>query len=180
MVSAAVNGFIAETDRLVLREILETDAAFINELLNTESFINYIGDRGVRSESDAATFIRERYRQSYADNGYGLYAVVLKAAGLPIGMCGFVRRVSLPGPDIGFAFLPEYERRGYGLESAKAAMAFGQSDLGFTTVYAITTPGNDASERLLAKLGFESVGLTRMPDGELLNVFRHTYPESAD
>lgn len=180
MSSTAVDGLIAETERLLLREIVETDEGFVNKLLNSDSFIKYIGDRGVRNDTDAAKFIRERYRQSYADNGYGLYAVILKASGLPIGICGFVRRDSLPGPDIGFAFLPEHERKGYGYESASASMAYGRKSLGFDTVYAITSPGNDASEKLLGKLGFDSLGLSRMPDGELLNVFRYTYPDSAD
>jgi RimJ/RimL family protein N-acetyltransferase len=105
---------------------------------------------------------------------------LLKASNQPVGVCGFVRRDSLPGPDIGFAFLPEHERKGYGYESASASMSYGKDSLSFDTVYAITSPGNDASEKLLAKLGFEPLGLNRMPDGELLNVFRYTYPDSAD
>ena len=111
---------IIETDRLRLREIDSSlDAEFILELLNTPSFLKYIGDRGVRNAEDAREFIESRYRKSYRDHGYGLYAVVLKAEDAAIGMCGFVRRDTLPGPDIGFAFLPEYERKGYGFESQR-------------------------------------------------------------
>src|SRR5205085_3321358 len=91
------------------------DALFILELLNTPKFLRYIGDRGVRTIADAADLIESRYRQSYRDHGYGLYAVELIQPGpVQIGICGFVRRASLPAPDIGFAFLPEYEGRGYG------------------------------------------------------------------
>jgi len=145
---------ILETERMIVRELNSaSDAEFICALLNTPKFIQYIGDRGVRSNEDAAAFIDDRYRQSYRDHGYGLYAVEVKD-GTQIGMCGFVRRETLPGPDIGFAFLPDYERQGFGYESAAAMMNFGRNELGFTTIYAITSPDNDASGLLLEKLGF--------------------------
>ena len=145
---------ILETTRLNIRELNSaSDAEFICALLNTLKFIQYIGDRGVRTAEDAASFIDDRYRQSYRDHGYGLYAVDVKD-GTQIGMCGFVRRDSLPGPDIGFAFLPEFERQGFGYESATAMMKYGRNVLGFSTVYAITSQDNDASGSLLEKLGF--------------------------
>ncbi len=69
-------------------------------------------------------------------------------------MCGYVRRESLDGPDIGFAFLPEYEKLGYGYESASAMLTYGRGKLGFTTIRAITSMENNASGCLLEKLGF--------------------------
>ena len=162
---------IARTERLVLRELVEDDAPFILELLNAPSFIKYIGDRGVRSVDDARTFIKTRYRQSYRDNGYGLYAVLLKEELLPIGMCGFVRRDTLPGPDLGFAFLPEFEGKGYGMESAKAVLDLRRDDPSFQDVYAITTLDNTASIKLLSKLGFAFDKTIDAPDGGKLNLF---------
>lgn len=162
---------VVETERLVIREIVESDAAFILELLNTSSFIKYIGDRGVRTLGDANHYIETRYRQSYRDNGYGLYAVELKPDRKSIGMCGFVCRDMLPGPDIGFAFLPEYEGKGYGYESAAAIMEFGRDALGFDQVFAITSVYNENSGRLLIKLGFHFEKLITMPDGEVLNLY---------
>ena len=87
-----------ESERLFLRPLTLEDGEFILELLNTEGFIKYIGDRGVRSVDDSRRFIETRYRQSYREHGYGLYAVELKIDGTAIGLCGFVRRDSLPGP----------------------------------------------------------------------------------
>ncbi len=148
---------ILETERLVIRELdSAVDAETIFELLNTPKFLRYIGDRGVRSVEEARDFIENRYRQSYRDHGYGLYAVELKD-GTPIGMCGFVRRDTLPGPDIGFAFLPEFEGQGYGFESAAAMMEYGREVLGFGEVLAITSLDNHASGHLLEKLGFRFV-----------------------
>jgi [ribosomal protein S5]-alanine N-acetyltransferase len=162
---------VAETKRLVIREIDESDAAFMNALLNSPGFLNYIGDRGVRSDDDARRFISERYRKSYAENGYGLYAVLLKDDLVPVGMCGFVRRDTLPGPDLGFAFLPEHEGKGYGQESSIAVLRYGREELGFERILAITTLDNRASIRLLEKLGFTLEKTTDAPDGERLNVF---------
>jgi RimJ/RimL family protein N-acetyltransferase len=163
---------ILETERLILREITADDAEFTIRLLNSPSFLRYIGDRGVRSEDDAREFIETRYRKSYHDNGYGLYIVESKDDRLPVGICGFVKRETLPRPDIGFAFLPEYERKGYGFESASAVMDLGRRTLGFDEVLAITTVDNDASGRLLAKLGFTFDRNYKTPEGETLKLFK--------
>ena len=162
---------VLETERLILREITSKDAAFILELLNTPSFKKYIGDRDVRSVEDAREFIESRYQQSYRDHGYGLYAIELKPDHMPIGMCGFVRRDTLPGPDIGFAFLPEYEGKGYGFESASAMLNYGQEILGFGRILAITTTSNQASIGLLEKLGFVFTEKIRGTESEHLNLY---------
>ena len=158
------------TERLTLREVTHDDAAFILELLNTTKYIKYIGDRGVRSIEDARRYIDERYLASYRDNGYGLYGVVENASGALIGACGFVRRDTLPGPDIGFSFLPEFEGKGYGFESAAAVMKHGREVLGFDQVLAITSLDNHASEKLLTKLGF-TLDDTIDFNGERLKLF---------
>lgn len=146
---------VVTTERLTIREMdASIDAAYVNRLLNSPKFLKYIGDRGVRSDEQAAVFIEDRYRQSYRDYGFGLYTVELTETGEQIGMCGYVRRESLDGPDIGFAFLPECERLGYGFESAAAMLEYGLETLGFTTIRAITSMDNDASGALLEKLGF--------------------------
>ncbi|MBK8148322.1 MAG: GNAT family N-acetyltransferase [Acidobacteria bacterium] len=180
---------ILETERLIIRELdASTDGEFINDLLNQPSFIRYIGDRGVRSAAEASDFIENRYRQSYRDHGYGLYAVDMKEdaelnsesirnpkskiQNRAIGICGFVRRVGLEHPDIGFAFLPQYEGRGYAFESASAVLEYGRETLGIERPMAITTFDNENSVKLLGKLGFvfrESVVLPG--SDEELNLF---------
>jgi RimJ/RimL family protein N-acetyltransferase len=169
---------IIRTERLILRELdPDIDAGFIFELLNTPKFIRYIGDRGVRSVDEAAKFIEDRYRQMYRDHGYGLYTVVLKQDGPrglaseQVGVCGFVKRETLPHADLGFAFLPRFERQGYGSESAKAALSYGRTALGLGTVLAITSLDNDASGKLLEKLGFEFDKVISSGD-ESLKLFR--------
>ena len=172
MDSHSSSPIIAETERITLRELTEDDASFVNELLNSPKFIKYIGDRGVRSDEDARKFIVERYRKSYEVNGFGLYAVLQKDDGIPVGMCGFVKRDTLPLPDLGFAFLPEHEGRGYGYESSIAALEYGRDELNLNEVLAITTLDNIASVGLLRKLGFEFERIFETPENESLNLFR--------
>lgn len=162
-----------ETERLRIRELEpELDGAFILDLLNQPSFIRYIGDRGVRTLSEAKAFIENRYRQSYRENGFGLYAVDLKQDGAQIGICGFVRRGGLDDPDLGFAFLPEFEGRGYAFESSVAVLEYGREVLGIQRVMAITTIDNSNSVRLLERLGFVFGRRVVLPGSEEeLNLF---------
>lgn len=168
---------ILETERLILREIVERDDEFILDLLNQPSFIKYIGDRNVRTREQAREFIRTRYRESYRINGFGLYAVELKASGTPIGICGFVKRDGLPDADIGFAFLPQFGKKGYAHESAAAVMQYGERVLGLRRVLAIATKDNENSGRLLEKIGFRFERTIRLPsDTEELNLFSADFP----
>lgn len=179
---------ILETERLVLREIVGQDDEFILDLLNQPSFIKYIGDRGVKTLERAREVIENIYRRSYRENGYGLWTVELKPEfaepkdprpktkgqrpKIPIGICGFVRREGLPAADIGFAFLPEFEKRGFAFESASAVMRYGREKLGLRTILAITTQDNQSSIRLLEKLGFRFERLVKLPHDEAkLNLF---------
>lgn len=163
---------ILETERLILREIVETDSEFILDLLNQPSFIKYIGDRNVRNLEQSREFIENRLRASYKTFGYGLYLVELKESAEPIGICGFVRRDYLPEADLGFAFLPQFEKKGYAFESASATTKYGREKLHFAKILAITTQNNQSSIKLLKKLGFEFERLIKPPnDSEQLNLF---------
>jgi RimJ/RimL family protein N-acetyltransferase len=144
---------ILETSRLLLRHVVDTDAAFILEMLNQPSFIQFIGDRGVRDLNAARDYIETRFTKSYADHGFGMFMVELKEDGTPLGICGLVSRDTLPAPDIGFAFLPQHWSKGYAYESADAVMKYARADLGIGTILAITTKDNESSGRLLEKIG---------------------------
>jgi len=163
---------ILETGRTILREITEVDAEFILDLLNQPSFIRYIGDRNVRNVTQARDYIESRFTESYKKFGFGMWAVELKEANQPIGICGFVKRNSLPDADIGFAFLPQYERKGYAFESAAAALCYGREVLRLKRVFAITSKDNESSGRLLEKINFKFERLIKLPhDDEELKLF---------
>lgn len=145
---------ILETPRLVLRPARPNDSAFLLELMNEPAYLANIGDRGLRTLEDAAGYIAERYTASYEQLGYGLYLVELTGGGVPIGICGFVKRDVLEYADLGFAFLARFCAQGYGHESATAVLEYGRTALGFAEVFGVTSRANRASIRLLEKLGF--------------------------
>lgn len=144
---------VLETDRLILRHLSTEDAPFVLELLNEPSFIRYIGDKQVRTLDDARAYVLDGPGKSYETYGFGLNLVELKSAGAPIGICGLLKRDTLPEPDIGFAFLPAYWNQGYAFEAAAAVMKHGRETLGIDQVLAITTLDNEASAKLLDKIG---------------------------
>ena len=154
---------VVETARLVLRRLSTADADFILALLNEPSFIRYIGDRGVRTRDAACAYISDRLASSYGVHGFGLYRVELKPEGIPIGICGFVKRDVLEHADIGFAFLESFWSRGFAHETAAAVLEYGRDVLRFRRILGITTQDNGSSTRLLEKLGLQFERLVRLP-----------------
>jgi [ribosomal protein S5]-alanine N-acetyltransferase len=146
------------------------DAAFFLRLLNEPSWLENIGDRGVRSLADAEGYIRNNVWAAYRTCGFGLYAVQLKSAPLPIGLCGLVKRDFLASPDLGFALLPEYVGYGYATEAARAVIAYAHATLGIEQLYAIVQPGNERSVSLLERLGFKRAPSAAEPGVELFQL----------
>lgn len=165
-------GVVLDTARLLMRRLTEDDAAFMLDLLNQPSFIEHIGDRGVRTLDDARRYLRERIVASYERHGFGLYGVVVKESGELAGICGLVKRDGLDDVDLGFAFLPQHWSKGYAVESAAAARDHAGRDAGLARLVAITSPANLRSIRVLEKIGFafeREVALG--PEGEAVKLF---------
>jgi len=154
---------VIRTSRLDLRELDGNDAEFILQLLNEEGFIRFIGDKGVRTLADAHDYILQGPMDSYARNGFGLYAACLRDT-TPIGICGLVKREGLNDPDVGFAFLSRYWSLGYAVESAAAVLAHAQDVLGLKRVVAITSPDNWSSIGVLEKIGLRYERMIRLVD----------------
>jgi len=164
-------GTLFFTERLSLRKLTVEDAPFILGLLNTPGFLEFIGDRKVRSVQDAEAYLVNGPLRSYAENGFGLWLFSLKN-GEPVGMCGLIRRAGLKDVDIGFAMMPEFEGKGYGFEIASAVMLYGKQKLGLHRIVAITVEQNERSVNLLKKLGLTFEEFIYLPnDDEKLMLF---------
>jgi len=165
---------VLQTQRLTVRHFDLADAAFILELLNEPSWLQYIGDKGIRTLSDAERYIEDGPVAMYAQLGFGLYLVELAASGESLGMCGLIKRDTLQDVDLGFAFLSRFRGSGYAYESAAAVMTYAKIRLGIERIVAITTPDNQASIKLLRKLGFAAERLIAAagdaPDLELYSI----------
>jgi len=155
---------VLETERLALRELTLDDAAFMLGLLNEPSFLEHIGDKGVRTEADAREHIRTGPVASYDAHGFGLYLVSLRDTGEPIGTCGLLKRDALEDVDLGFALRPEFWSQGYAFEAASAVIAYARDTLGLSRIVAIVSPDNAASIGLLERLGLAFEKCTRLSE----------------
>ncbi len=138
---------------MLVREIALTDAPFILELLNTPSYLQFIGDKNVRSIKEAENHIKNDRIKSYQTNGFGLWLVELRSSCTPIGTCGLLKREGTTEIDIGFAFHPAFFNKGYAFEAAKATLNYAYEKLKFKKVVAYTNKENSTSIALLKKLG---------------------------
>ena len=157
---------ILETERLILCKLSKGDAAFILKLLNDASFLRFIGDKGVRNLDDARQYILTGPIESYARLGFGLYLTKLKDGGVPIGICGLVKRESLKDVDVGFAFLAKFRGKGYAFESASAVLTHAKAVLGLNRIVAVTSADNYDSIRVLKKLGLRFEKMVKLSDDE--------------
>lgn len=152
------------TARLILSELGPNDAPFILELMNTPTWKKFIGDRNLKTNEDAKNYIVDRMMPSYTLSGFGFYKCELKEGNVPIGICGIVKRDALEHVDIGFAFLPQYEGKGYGFESASAVMQYAQTTLGIKVLTGICNSDNVNSISLLKKLGLRYQKMILLPN----------------
>lgn len=155
-----------ETERLILRPTVEEDASFLVELLNTPKWLQYIGDRKVRSIEDAKEYVKNKIRPQLERLGYANYTVIRKSDGAKLGSCGLYDREGLKGVDIGFAFLPQFEKQGYAFESASKIKEVGFQVFNIEEISAITTKENIASQKLLEKLGLKYIKIIRIPNDD--------------
>ena len=169
-IERARDSSLLQTERLTLRRFELTDDEFILRLVNDPSFLNNIGDKGVSDLEGARRYLQNGPLASYRANGFGLYGVVRNSDERLMGMCGLVRRDTLDFPDIGYAFLPEFWGQGFAVEAARSTVNEARS-LGLERLLAITDPKNDASIRLLLKLGMTLERTYEISEGDEVSQF---------
>lgn len=164
------------TDRLHIRPFVLSDAAFIIQLLNSEGWLKYIGDRKITSIEAAENYLQNVPIKMMRENGFGLMCVERKDHPTPIGMCGILKRDTLDFPDIGFAFLDEFSGQGFAYEAAKACENDFTNRFQPTEIQAITVEYNHRSRKLLEKLGMTFEKKFRMEnDPEELLLYTKKY-----
>jgi RimJ/RimL family protein N-acetyltransferase len=151
------------TRRLLIAPLTVNDAGFIFELVNTEGWLTFIGNRNIRTQTEAKAYI-----QKIIGNPEITYWVVkLKEDQIPMGIVTFIKRDYLPHPDIGFAFLPGFTGKGYAFEATRAVLDQLLCSNRLTYILATTVPGNVKSIRLLNKLGLQFERQTASANGKV-------------
>ncbi len=121
----------------------------MQELMNTRGWLEFIGNRNIHTPGDALAYI-EKIRKNPATD---YWVVKLKNGNASIGLVTFIKRDYLPHPDIGFAFLPAYNGKGYAFEATQALLSKKLENAHYEKISAITLAQNDSSIHLLKNLG---------------------------
>lgn len=138
-----------QTERLIIRPITVEDATFIIELVNSEGWLHFIGDRNIKTTVDA-----KKYINKILTNKSFFYSVFeLETTQEKLGIITFLKRENKNYPDIGFALLPQFYKNGFAFEAAKKYMEALIADHKHEKILGITTPENLNSIKLLKKLG---------------------------
>lgn len=138
------------TSRLFISKLSLANDGFILQLVNTQGWLQFIGDRNVHNLQQAQDYI-----EKINSNPSIEYQVVfLKETDAAIGVISFIQRDYLPHPDIGFAFLPSCQKQGYAYEAACAVLQYIASNQHHQYILATTLPHNISSIKLLQRLGF--------------------------
>lgn len=159
-----------QTERLQIKPISNSDAAFILELYNSPKFIRFIGDRNLKTMDEAANYIAEKFLPMLEEKGYGNYVIKEKDTQKTIGAVGIFEREGLSIPDIGFSFMEEFQGKGFAFEAASKVKEIAMQEFSIEKLCAITAKDNYSSQKLLNKLGLKVVGTVTLPgdDVELL------------
>lgn len=147
----------AETDRLLLREIVPADLPGMYALDSDPEVHRYLGGKPVQHPEESRQLI-DFIRQQYRVNGIGRWAVIEKATGQFTGWSG-LKLITEPiygrtnYYDLGYRFIRQYWGRGFASESAKAALDYGFAALRLKEICGMAEAGNLASQNVLQKAG---------------------------
>lgn len=155
--------YIHETPRLYLREMTPDDAENAYLLNLDPEVLQYTGDDPFESVEEAREFLGNY--ESYKKYGFGRWAMILKETDEYLGWCGLKYTPELDEFDIGYRLMKKFWGFGYATEAAEACLELGFNQLGMKTIVGRAMPENEASVRVLEKIGLTYLE-NRMTDGK--------------
>lgn len=158
-----------ETERLILRELEETDFERMFLMDSDPEVMKYIGVPPLTDSNESKEMIKMIQKQ-YEENGVGRLAVVEKESGLVVGWSGLKLLTKAVNGyqnvlELGYRFVPESWGKGYATESGKASLDYGFHGLNAEVIYAYAHSEHEASNHILRKLGFQKTSEFEEPDG---------------
>lgn len=143
---------IVQTERLTLREMTDADLPALHEILHDP--VAMTAYEGAFTDAETADWLR-RQQKRYRDDGFGLWAVVLRESGEMIGQCGITRqRIDDEEViEVGYLFQRAHWHRGYAVEAASACRDWAFETLPIDDLYAKVRSTNVASMNVAIRLG---------------------------
>jgi RimJ/RimL family protein N-acetyltransferase len=169
---------LLETERLILRGHRHDDFQPFMQMWADEDVARYITGKAFTEEESWSRFLRNIGQ--WEALGFGFWAVEEKATRRFIGQIGYVEAYraiepSLKGvPEIGWSLAPSTQKRGYALEGARAALAWGEQHFGDKPIRCIISPQNVASLKLAKKLGFVELVRTTYKGDDIVMLERQS------
>lgn len=161
-----------ETERLHLRPLNTNDTSFIIELLNTDGWKEFIGERNIHNHNDALKYIENILKHP----GYFYHIAELKSDRKPIGTITLLNREKQEFPDFGFAFLPQYNGQGYAFEASRCYLDILIEAKVYPKILGVTKPDNIKSIKLLTTLGLK-YEYDNLENDTLLSVYSLKIPD---
>jgi RimJ/RimL family protein N-acetyltransferase len=155
-----------ETERLILRAPVREDAEPLAPMYADPEVMRYLGEGRTLTRDETERSVN-RMIEGWKADGYGLFTVVRREDGIVIGRVGLIvwnpetwqtTRANAEGPkelEVGYTIGRPYWGNGYATEAAAAARDYALVQLGARRLIAMIIHGNDASENVARKLGFE-------------------------
>lgn len=166
-VTNSLDAMSLETPRLLLRRWQDTDLDGFARVNAEPEVMRYIHDG--RTLNRAATAERlAAYQRHWDEHGFGLYAVQIKETGELAGFTGLAVPTFLPeimpAVEIGWRLGRAHWGRGLATEAAQAVVRHARTELGLRRLVSIHVVGNEASARVMVKLGMILERETVQPD----------------
>jgi RimJ/RimL family protein N-acetyltransferase len=145
---------VLETERLCLREMNLDDLDFVASMIAHPEVMRYYPKLYNRSE--AQEWI-ERQMKRYAEHGHGLWLVLERASGQPVGQTGLIIQEvdGVQEPEIGYLIHRPFWRRGFATEAALGVREYAFARRALERVIALIHPDNVPSQGVARKLGME-------------------------
>ncbi|WP_134203998.1 GNAT family N-acetyltransferase [Pedobacter suwonensis] len=153
----------AETERLILRELMPADAEGMFELNSDPDVHRYLGNKPVTSIEQSIAEI-EFIRKQYVENGIGRWAVIEKTSGNFLGWSGLKLITETTNNhinyyDLGYRFSKRFWGKGYATETAMAVIDYGFTELKLNEIIGIADINNLGSIHVLEKVGLRRVSV---------------------
>ena len=148
---------ITQTERLIIREFQVLDIEALAQIMAKPEVMQFSLD-GVLSTKQTAVKIQS-FLDSYQKYGYGKWAVIHRESGRLIGYCGIAIE-EIEGKlenELGYRIDSEFWGQGLATEAANACLEYAFTKFNFDYILGIVEPENQASIRVLEKVGMEFV-----------------------
>ena len=155
---------ILTTGRCIIRETIVEDVDSFYRIYAEPEITKYMENLYADRDEEIA-YIKDYQEKVYNFYGYGMWTVLTKD-GTVIGRAGISWREGFELPELGFVIGVPWQRQGYAYEVCSAILTYARGELGMTKIQALVMQGNNKSEDLCRKLGFQYMEQT-VVDGQI-------------